>query len=172
MYLISGYVRTSGGTGIGNVVMSGLPGDPSTNSSGYYSATVGHGWSGTVTPQEDSYSFSPPSKTYSDVLSDQTDQNYTGTLNTYVISGYVRTSGGAGIGNVVMSGLPGDPSTNSSGYYSTTVAHGWSGTATPQKSGYSFDPANRLYSNVVSNQNNQDYVAIWSYILYLPLILR
>jgi hypothetical protein len=90
----------------------------------------------------------------------------------YLISGYVRTSGGAGIGNVVMSGLPGDPSTNSSGYYSAFVDHGWSGTATPQKSGYSFDPTNRLYSTVVSNQNNQDYIAIRSYISYLPLILR
>jgi len=73
---------------------------------------------------------------------------------------------------VVMSGLPGDPSTNSSGYYSATIDHGWSGTVTPHKSGYSFDPTNRMYSNVVSNQYNQDYVAIWSYILHLPLILR
>jgi len=153
-------------------VMSGLPGDPSTNSSGYYSATIAHGWSGTVTPQEDSYSLSPPRKTYSNVSSDQTDQNYTGILNPYVISGYVRTSGGAGISDVVMSGLPGDPSTDSSGYYSATVAHGWSGTATPQESGYSFDPNNRQYSNVVSNQSNQDYVAIWSYIVCLPLMLR
>ena len=56
-----------------------------------------------------------------------------------------------------MSGLPGDPVVTSGGSYSTTVDHGWSGTVTPTKAGYTFDPANRVYSFVTSDQANQDY---------------
>jgi Tol biopolymer transport system component len=150
-FTISGYVRTSGGTGISAVVMSGLPGNPSTDASGSYSGTVNYGWSGTVTPTKTGYTFSPPSTSYSNVTSNQTT-NYTGTTQTFTISGYVRTSEGTGISGVVMSGLPGNPSTDASGYYSDTVSYGWSGTVTPTKAGYSFSPPSTSYSNVTSNQ--------------------
>jgi hypothetical protein len=56
-----------------------------------------------------------------------------------------------------MNGLPGNPSTNTNGYYSAEVDDGWSGTVTPQKSGYTFDAANRIYTNVTSDQTNQNY---------------
>jgi len=75
---VSGYVRTSLGAGISNVAMNGLPGDPLTDASGYYEASVPYGWSGTVTPGKPGYLFDPPSISYSNVISDQTDQNYSG----------------------------------------------------------------------------------------------
>jgi len=75
------------------------------------------------------------------------------------ISGYVRTSGGSGIGDVVMSGLPDNPETGDDGYYSGTVDFGWSGTVTPTKTGYFFSPSNKIYTNVNSDQLNQDYTA-------------
>jgi phage gpG-like protein len=157
-FTISGYVRTSGGAGISGVVMNGLPGNPSTDTNGYYSGTVNYGWSGTVTPTKAGYSFNPPSKAYSNVTSNQT-QDYVGTLQTFTISGYVRTSGGAGISGVVMNGLPGNPSTDTNGYFSGTVNYGWSGTVTPTKAGYSFNPPSKAYSNVTSNQT-QDYTGV------------
>jgi hypothetical protein len=55
-----------------------------------------------------------------------------------------------------MGGLPSSPSTDSNGYYSSTVSYGWSGTVTPSKSGYSFSPPSTTYSSVTSNQN-QNY---------------
>jgi hypothetical protein len=70
----------------------------------------------------------------------------------FTISGYVRTSSGTGISGVVMSGLPGNPSTDTNGYYSGAVSYGWSGTVTPTKSGYTFTPSSTSYSNVTSNQ--------------------
>jgi hypothetical protein len=75
---ISGYVRTSGGTGVAGVVMSGLPGNPTTAADGSYSATVGSGWSGAVTPQKAGYTFSPPSRSYSNVTSGLSNEDYTG----------------------------------------------------------------------------------------------
>ena len=77
---ISGYVRTEGGSGISGVTLSFSNGGGSTttNSNGYYSKQVPYGWSGTVTPSKSGYTFSPPSRSYSNVTSNRTNQNYTG----------------------------------------------------------------------------------------------
>jgi hypothetical protein len=74
-YTISGTV-SFGGTSLAGVVMSGLPRSPMTNSDGNYSDTVYSGWSGTVTPKKDGYTFIPPTQTYTDVTSNKT-MNYT-----------------------------------------------------------------------------------------------
>jgi hypothetical protein len=145
----------SGNAGMAGATLSYTDGTPKTataDGSGNYSFTVSYNWSGTVTPSLTGYSFNPVNRTYSNVLSNQTSQNYTATLQTFTISGYVRTSGGAGISGVAMSGLPGSPSTGADGYYSGIVNYGWSGTVTPTKVGYTFSPPSSTYSNVVSNQ--------------------
>ncbi len=41
--------------------------------------------------------------------------------------------------------------------YSKQISHGWSGDATPEKSGWSFTPQSRSYTNVTEDQINQDY---------------
>ena len=156
-YSITGTV-TRGGVGLQNVVMSGLPGSPATNASGVYTATVDYGFSGTATPTLAGNTFTPPSRTYSNVTSNQTGQDYTATLLTYTISGAV-TRGGVGLQNVVMSDLPGSPATNASGIYTATVDYGFSGTATPTLAGNTFTPPSRTYSNATSNQTGQDYTA-------------
>ncbi|MGQ9652049.1 MAG: MopE-related protein [Phycisphaerae bacterium] len=158
-FTVAGRVTDSGGTGISGVMIGGLPGNPSTNASGDYTATVNYGWSGTATPSKAGYSFSPASRNYSNLTTNQANQNYTATLGTFTISGRVTNSGGTGISGVTIGGLPGNPSTNASGDYTATVNYGWSGTVTPSKSGYSFTPASRTYSNVTSNQTSQNYSA-------------
>ena len=80
---ISGTV-TSGGSGLENVVMSGLPGNPLTNASGFYTATVASGWSGTVTPTLAGYTFVPPAATYTNISIDQTT-GYTATKQYFTI---------------------------------------------------------------------------------------
>jgi hypothetical protein len=82
--VISGYVRTSSGTGISGVTVtfSNNGGSATASSSGYFSNTVDYGWSGTVTPSASGYTFSPPSRTYENVAADQSDQNFTGTQQT------------------------------------------------------------------------------------------
>ena len=159
--VISGYVRTTNGVAIGGVTMifSNSPVSTITDFTGYYSKAVPYGWSGAVSPVKAGYTFSPVSRTYVNVTSDQANQNYTGILQTYTISGYVKTAGGAAISGVAMtlSNGAGSTTTDSAGYYSATVTYGWSGVVTPSKSGYSFSPAYRSYSNVTSNQTNQNY---------------
>jgi len=79
-------------------------------------------------------------------------------LPTSTISGTV-TSGAAGLADVVMNGLPGNPSTNASGQYTAIVSNGWTGTVTPTLAGYAFDPASKSYTDVTSNQISQNYAA-------------
>jgi hypothetical protein len=70
-------------TGLSGVVMSGLPGNPSTDASGFYSVIVEYNWSGTVTPTKQHYTFTPQSRTYSSLASDQLSQDYSALRNIY-----------------------------------------------------------------------------------------
>jgi len=96
------------------------------------------------------------------VVMPSSDRLYvTYSLVTFWISGYVRTPGGAGIGGVTMNGLPGNPVTYANGYYDGEVSYGWSGTVTPQKSGYTFVPPSNYYSSVYQNYLNQNYTGYY-----------
>ncbi|MFH1228469.1 MAG: fibronectin type III domain-containing protein [Planctomycetota bacterium] len=78
-YTISGTVAVSG-VPLAGVTMCGLPlGGPDTvtNSSGVYSAQVGAGWSGAVTPLKSGYAFNSSQRTYSNVGTNQSAQDYT-----------------------------------------------------------------------------------------------
>jgi hypothetical protein len=123
---------------------------------GNYSISVPYGWSGNVTPTKDGYTFSPPSRPYSNITVDQTNQDYVATLNTYTITGNTSQ------GNVTLTWTDEIEKTTTSdlsGNYSITIPHGWSGTVTPSKTGYSFIPINRVYSNITSDTTNQNYLA-------------
>ena len=170
--IISGAVKTLGGTGIQGVIItfSNSGGTATTDSSGSYSLNVSDGYTGTATPVKAGYTFSPTSIDYPNVTSDQPDQDYTATLLTYTISGNVGTvvsaaSGevraAAALSGVVMDGLPGDPTptTDLSGNYTATADYGFSGTVTPTLAGYSFSPSSRDYTSVTSDQLNHDYTA-------------
>ena len=152
-YTISGNVGVAGAT----VTYSGSGAGPTTSdASGNYSLTVNQWSSGSVTPSKGGYTFSPSSRTYYLVNSNQTNQNYTATAVTYTISG----STGAAGGGATITYTGGSTTANAStGNYSFTVAYGWSGTVTPSKTGYVFSPASRSYTNVAANQTNQNYTA-------------
>ena len=69
------------------------------------------------------------------------------------------TVGGSPLAGVVMSGFTVPPVTNASGVYAGTQAAGWSGTVTPTLAGYTFVPASRTYTSVMTDQAGQDYAA-------------
>ena len=142
----------SGSAGVEGVVMNGLPGNPTTGANGIYSATVEYGWSGTVRPTKDGYTFEPVELPYSDLISAQANQDYTANVMTFTISGT------AGMDGVEMKGLPGAAVfTDMSGYYSTSIDYGWSGTVTPVKAGWTFKPATINYTTLKTERTNQDY---------------
>ena len=116
---LTGWVTTSAGAGIPSVVMNGLPGNPTTEANGYYAAIIPSGWSGTVTPSKSGWTFSPSSRTYNNLVSSWTSQNYTGSVSESLLLNNSRfratiawqtSDGTTGIGHPV--GLTGD-----SGYF-------------------------------------------------------
>ncbi|MGE5339894.1 MAG: hypothetical protein ACM3SY_00280 [Candidatus Omnitrophota bacterium] len=158
-YTISGTIKDSNGNPIPDVVMIGLPGNPKTDATGKYSATVPCGWSGTVTPSKTCYTFTPPSTSYTNVTANQIT-NYTGTIRYYTISGIITDPSGTPIPDVVLNGFPGNPKTDATGKYSATVPCGWTGTVTPTKTCYTFTPPSRSYTNINSDKTGEDYVAV------------
>ncbi len=126
------------------------------NGSGVYSFTVNDGTTDTVTPSLTGYTFSPTSNTYPNIISNQTNQNYTKTAITYTISG------NAGVARAILDWTDGavkNALADTNGNYTITVSYNWSGPVTPSKTSFSFNPANKTYSGILSNQLNQYYLA-------------
>ena len=148
----------SGTTGLAGTVLTWNDGGPQTTTadgSGNYSVTVTFGWSGTLTPSFTGYTFSPASATFNNVLANQV-QDFTAIPIVYTISG------NAGYPNALMSWNDGGAKTTTAdgtGAYSFTVSYNWSGTVTPSFTGITFTPANKVYTNVLANQPNQNYTS-------------
>jgi protocatechuate 3,4-dioxygenase beta subunit len=158
-YTISGTV-TADGSPLPEVTMSGLSGEPVTNASGGYVAVVPSGWTGTVSPGQPGYAFTPATMTYENVSADHSGQDYTAVPGN-LISGTV-TLDGAGLSGVTMTGLPGEPWTDAAGAYAATVPAGWSGTVTPVLGGYTFSPASRAYEAIAADATAQDFAATYA----------
>ena len=82
--------------------------------------------------------------------------NLKGTIATYTISG------NAGMGGATLSytdGVSKTATADDSGLYSFVVSSGWSGVVTPSKTGYTFLPVSKSYTDVITNQTAQNYVA-------------
>lgn len=151
-YTISGMVSV-GGQPMKGVTMDGLPGSPVTEANGTYVAIVDFGFAGSAAPMKDGYLFTPGSKPYTNVNRDMPNQNYTGSIVTYTISGSVGTEG------VTLNGLPGNPKSGTNGAYSAIVPFNWTGTVKPEKEGYTFEPFEMPYTDIMSSYPNQDYYA-------------
>ncbi len=149
----------SGNAGKAGATLSYTDGTSKTataDGSGNYSFTVSYNWSGTVTPSYTGYTFSPVNRTYTNVLADQTSQDYTATINTYTISGSLGGNGA----NATVTYTGGSATADGSGNYSFTIDYGWTGTITPSKTNYSFTPVSITVSTpVTGNLTNQDFSA-------------
>ncbi|MCG8699047.1 MAG: hypothetical protein MI922_13415, partial [Bacteroidales bacterium] len=140
------------------VILEGFPGGAiPLDSNGRYEVVVPYNWSGTVTPVLEGYEFRPPNKVFSPVKRNmKMDISYSVSKLMYEISGEVRVPAGP-VSGVVMKGLPGNPKTNSNGRYSVKVDYNWTGTSTPTKDGYVFDPPIKVYDILEVSQTAEDF---------------
>ncbi|MGE5341218.1 MAG: leucine-rich repeat domain-containing protein [Candidatus Omnitrophota bacterium] len=150
----------SGNVGVSGVILSytdGTSKSVTSDSTGNFTLTVSRGWSGTVTPSSPCYTFSPASKTYNRVSANKALESYKAIPRTNTISGNVGVSG------VILSytdGISKSVTSDSTGNYTLTVSCGWSGTVTPSKSCYIFNPVNKTYNNISANKALESYKAI------------
>ena len=68
-----------------------------------------------------------------------------------------NTNAGGAILEYYMDGEVRSVVSNAQGYYTLWALPGWSGDVIPSKPGYAFGPANRTYTNVATDQVDQDY---------------
>jgi len=82
-------------------------------------------------------------------------------ISLYYIKGYVKNINGIGIKDVTVY-LTGSKNTtyttDINGYYEFLNLPSGNYTVTPSKSGYSFEPSNRSYSQLSNNQENQNFI--------------
>ena len=164
-YSISGRV-TEGGSGLGGVTITASGGHSqtvTTNSNGEYTVTgVPHGATVTITPTRSGYSFTPQSRSISNITQNQTDIDFTAEKITYTISGRVRI-GHMFLADVAIYASGGHSqkvTTNHLGQYTISgVPHGATVTITPVLYGYDFTPQSRSISNITHHQTGIDFVA-------------
>lgn len=161
-YVVAGNI-TSNGAPLPNVIVDFTNGvnAVTTDGDGSYQRCVPDGWSGDITPSLDGYSFDPVSITLTNIVSDSLVNNFITTQSDVIISGVVTASGiPLEAVSINFNNGGGVALTNASGYYEMIIPNGWSGIATPQKSGYSFTPINRDYSSLSGDMSGENYSAV------------
>ena len=167
-YFISGHVAGPlMGTDLSGVTVTFSNGGGSavTDGNGNYTHGVPSGWSGTATPSLSGYVFTPSSISYTNVTADQTNQDYASAFQAFIfryISGRIVEASAPfspipGVAVTFSGSGGGTTTTDSNGDYTFGVPSGWSGTATPSKSGRAFLPASRPYNNVTADIGNENY---------------
>lgn len=148
----------SGNAGAAGTILGYTDGNPKTataDGAGDYALSVSTGWSGTVTPSLAGHTFTPVSRSYTNVRSNQTLQNYSA-QEIFTISGNAGlASANLYYTDVTLKSVTAD----GTGNYVITVPSGWSGKIVPSMIGYTFLPAARTYIDVRSNMNGEDYAA-------------
>ena len=158
-YTLAGRLIDTNGVGISQatVSLSGAQASTTqTDANGNYSfpnltATGNY----TLTPSKINYSFAPASQSFSNLSSNFTSVNFTGTLKTYTISGVVLDGNGNGVPSLLftLSGSQsGTNATDANGNYSFTVVAGGNYTVTPLTTVYTFTPSSRTFNNISANQ--------------------
>ncbi|MCK4628671.1 MAG: hypothetical protein KAT56_06680 [Sedimentisphaerales bacterium] len=133
-----------------------------TDANGYYEVLVDYNFSGKVVPSKYAYAFEPNSITYANVTEDKEElQNYVGMLLTYTITGYIENFYEVPIKDVLVDANNGGGSdiTDANGFYEVWVDYNWSGTVTPSKVHYTFDPNYIGYTDVLEDWAGENYVA-------------
>ncbi|MBI4775612.1 MAG: carboxypeptidase regulatory-like domain-containing protein, partial [Deltaproteobacteria bacterium] len=163
---ISGAVSAETGAPLPSVTMDfGDLGTVTTDTNGGYriETSACTGWSGTATPAMEGYFFTPPSRSYADVTSNWTGENYiayTSQPETVTVSGTVSGPADTPLAGVTVEFSQfGSTSTDTSGRYAMELPSGWTGTVTPLMEGHSFEPPVRSYENLTEIRTNQDFQA-------------
>jgi uncharacterized repeat protein (TIGR03803 family) len=131
-----------------------------TDPNGRYAYAVPRGTTTTVTPSQARYgTWTPASRTITNITSDQSNQDFQGTPKMYRISGRVTdgTSPVAGV-TITFSFYGHTETTAADGTYSYNVPPNSSTLITPSKTGYgSWIPAVRELTTITSDEPNQDF---------------
>jgi predicted outer membrane repeat protein len=147
----------SGAINIGGVTLYSSVGMVTSDENGNYSLSVPYGWGGTITPYKSGYLFTPESRSYNNIQSDQSNQNFTAER-------LFTISGNAGVAGATLSyennGVLKTVTASSDGSYFIQLPQNWTGTVTPSKANVTFSPVSRSYTNLQADQSGNNYTAV------------
>lgn len=152
------YVTDGNGDYMTNVEMRANNGTISPSTYTWYYKAVDAGWTATIVPVLEGYTFSPA--TYQvDTLEEDLTLYFSATyVGTYTISGNISDISGNPLSGANLTGFTETVITNANGDYSAIETGGWSGTIVPQLNGYTFSPESVTISSLNVN-TTQDFVA-------------
>lgn len=84
------------------------------------------------------------------------------------LSGAILDGDGAPVPDVVLEGHYYQIRSDAAGAFQTYVPMLWSGTLTPLRGGYVFEPQNRVYDNLGSDLADQDFLALRTTLRHVP----
>jgi type II secretory pathway component GspD/PulD (secretin) len=143
--------KIAGTAGVGGAKMVGLPGDVVSGPTGSYTATLEYGATATIAPEKEGYTFEPATLMCGPLEKDLAKQDFKAKAMTFTISGNVELPG------VELKGLPGRVISGQDGSYTVDVGYKWTGSATPTREGYSFEPARQDYKDVLEAKTGENY---------------
>jgi hypothetical protein len=175
-FSVSGRV-TEGVAGLGGVTITvarssdnSTVGTMVTASDGTYTVPgIPAGGNYTVTPSLALYTFTPPSRTITNLVANQTNFDFAATKQRFAISGRIATSSNSPVSGVTVT-LSGDAAatttTDSNGQYNFgNLEAGRNYTVTPAKPNFAFTPPARTFNNLGGNQTG-DFTATASTVTF------
>ncbi|HPE87535.1 MAG TPA: C25 family cysteine peptidase, partial [Bacteroidales bacterium] len=150
----------SGGVADVLITFSNEAGTAITNNMGDYYHEVPYNYTGLAMPSKDNFLFTPANRSYDDLITDRTGEDYAATCTlTYLVSGTI-TDGTLPLEGVLvtLTGSKETTLTGSDGTYSFTVNHGYSGTITPTFANYSFTPAAITLTEVTIDSPGNNFI--------------
>lgn len=157
-YTISGSI--SGATEVSVQLSGTVSRSTITDAMGEYSfEDLPGGGTYTITPSRSGYVFTPESRNYNPLNTDQSSQDFAAVSTLYGISG--RISGATQVVIFLTGAVIASTNTDIDGDYSFTgLAGGVNYTVIPSKPGYAFTPSSRSYTPLGGNQTTQDFTGI------------
>jgi hypothetical protein len=156
-YTISGVVATVDGAGVEGVSVAAdnEGGSVVTAADGSYSIVVPKRWSGTVSVNKEGWLITPSSKSYSLVIADTPNENYTAYQPK--ISGVIKKQDGSVLegATVTASNGAGSGVSDVNGYYEIALPYGWSGAVSASLADYFFADMN--FTSVTADMTGQDF---------------
>jgi hypothetical protein len=162
-FSVSGRV-TEGGVGLSGVTVTvtkssdnSVVATTTTASDGTYTVTgLPAGGNYTITPSLAFYTFTPPNRTVTNLLANQTNFDFTAAKQQYAISGRIATSSNAPVSGVTVT-LSGFTSatttTDPNGQYTFgNLEAGRNYTVTPSRPNFTFSPPSQTVNNLSGNQ--------------------
>jgi uncharacterized delta-60 repeat protein len=154
-----------GGTGLGGVtvtVSGTASGSTVTGADGSYSLSLPAHGDYSLAATKANYTFSPPSRTITDLNAEQTDLDFTGQVNLYTISGLIRdgSTGLAGVTVTLGGTQAAATATDGDGRFAFTgLTAGGTYTVTPAQSNYTFTPQRLVFTDLSGDQAAANFTA-------------